>query len=87
MNEVLGFVGGALVNCGFIPQVVRVLRLRSAHEISLLFTILLLSGTVCWLFYGLWQHLAAVVFWNAILLVLATVLLYAKLRYGKEGQT
>jgi MtN3 and saliva related transmembrane protein len=81
-NEIIGFIGGALVNYGFIPQVVRVLRLGSIREITFPFTILLLSGTVCWLLYGLWQNLLAVIFWNAILLVLAIVLLYAKLEYG-----
>jgi len=81
-DEIIGFIEGTLVNCGFIPQVVPVLRFRSAREISLPFTILLLSGTVCWLLYGLWQNLLAVIFWNAILLVLAIVLLYAKLEYG-----
>lgn len=38
LAESLGFVAGALVTCSLIPQLVRVFKLRSAHEISLLFT-------------------------------------------------
>jgi len=81
--ESLGFVGGALVTCSLIPQVLRVFKLRSAHEISLLFTILLLTGISFWLAYGLAFGLAPVILWNAASLVLVAGLLYAKLKYGR----
>lgn len=82
-NELFGLIGGALATSGFIPQIIRILRLKSAREISLPFTLLLLIGTICWLIYGLLQNLPAVIFWNAILLVLMAILLYTKLKYGK----
>ncbi len=44
-GEFLGFLGGACTTLGFIPQVVRVLRLKSAREISLPFTLSFI-GTV-----------------------------------------
>ena len=81
--ESLGFVGGALVTCSLIPQVLRVFKLRSAHEISLLFTILLLIGVAFWLAYGLAFGLAPVILWNAASLVLVAGLLFAKLKYGR----
>ena len=81
-NELIGFIGGALATSGFVPQVVRVLKLKSAREISLSFSILLFLGTACWLTYGILQDLGAVIFWNSILLALAAVFIYAKLKYG-----
>jgi len=81
-SELLGFIGGALATSGFIPQVVRVLKLKSAYEISLSFSFFLLLGTACWLTYGILLDLMAVIFWNSILLALVIVLIYAKLRYG-----
>lgn len=82
-GESLGFIAGALVTCSIIPQLIRVFRLRSAREISLLFTILLLLGITIWLAYGISFGLTPVILWNAIGAVLVTVLLYAKLKYGK----
>ncbi len=81
--EGLGFLGGAIITCGFIPQVIRVYKLRSAHEISLLFTILLLLGTISWLAYGISFGLPPVILWNAITVFLALGLLFAKLKYGR----
>ncbi|MBM4401420.1 MAG: hypothetical protein FJ045_05670, partial [Crenarchaeota archaeon] len=39
--EALGFIGGALSTGSLIPQLIRVIKLKSAREISLLFTSLL----------------------------------------------
>ena len=81
--ESLGFIAGLLCVCSLIPQLIRVFKLRSAHEISLLFTTLLLLGIITWLAYGISLGLAPVILWNAISAVLVAILLYAKLRYGR----
>ena len=81
--EALGFVAGAVVTCSIIPQLMRVFKLRSAREISLLFTSLLLVGLIIWLAYGVSLGLAPVILWNAIGTGLVATLLYAKLKYGR----
>jgi MtN3 and saliva related transmembrane protein len=81
-TEYLGLIAGLLVTCSLIPQIIRVFRLRSAREISAVFTVLLLLGLVLWLVYGIMLTLAPVIIWNAIGAVLAILLLYAKMRYG-----
>ena len=83
MAESLGFVAGALVTCSLVPQLIRVFQLKSAREISTLFTALLLSGLIIWLAYGISLRLAPVILWNAIGTVLVAILLYAKLKYGR----
>jgi len=83
LAESLGFVAGALVTCSLIPQLIRVFKLKSAREISVLFTTLLLLGLIIWLVYGISFGLAPVILWNAIGAVLAMGLLYAKLKYGR----
>jgi len=82
-EESLGFVAGAFVTCSLIPQLIRVFRLRSAREISTLFTTLLLSGLIIWLAYGVSFRLAPVILWNAVGTILVAILLYAKLKYGR----
>jgi MtN3 and saliva related transmembrane protein len=81
-TEYLGLIAGLLVTCSLIPQIIRVFRLRSAREISAVFTVLLLLGLVLWVVYGIILTLAPVIIWNAIGAVLAILLLYAKMRYG-----
>ena len=85
LAESLGFIAGALVTCSIVPQLIRVFKLRSAREISTLFTILLLLGIISWLAYGISLGLTPVILWNAIGAVLVAVLLYAKLKYGRQS--
>ena len=83
MAELLGLFAGALVTCSLIPQLIRVFQLKSAREISMLFTSLLLLGMVIWLIYGILLGLIPVILWNLIGALLVTTLLYTKLKYGK----
>jgi len=83
LEQSLGLVAGALVTCSMVPQLIRIFQLKSAHEISRLFTILLLLGVICWLAYGIHLKLTPVILWNAIGAVLVALLLYAKLKYGR----
>lgn len=82
-EELLGFIGGALTTVGFAPQVWRLFKLKSAHEISLPFVVFFLLGIGFWLSYGISLGLASVIVWNAITFVLGCGMLYAKLRYGR----
>ena len=82
-SESLGFVAGALVTCSLVPQLIRVFQLKSAREISILFTTFLLLGITTWLAYGIFLRLAPVILWNAIGTILVAMLLYAKLKYGR----
>ena len=81
--EIFGLVGGALTTFGYVPQLVRILRLKSAREISLPFTVSFLAGAVCWLVYGLLSSLMPVILWNLAGVVFLCFLLYGKLKYGK----
>ena len=83
LDDSLGFIAGALVTCSLVPQLIRVFKLKSAREISTLFTSLLLSGIITWLVYGIYLGLVPVILWNATGAVLVAALLYAKLKYGR----
>jgi MtN3 and saliva related transmembrane protein len=82
--ELLGFIAGALTTSSTIPQLVRIFRLKSAYEISMAFTILMLVGLSIWLVYGLYLGLTPVIVWNAIGTGCVAMLLVAKLRYGRR---
>ena len=82
-SEILGLLGGALVTLGYIPQLVRILKLKSAREISLPFTLSLLLGSVCWFTYGVLLSLMPIILWNSAGIVFLCMILYGKLKYGR----
>ena len=83
-QDVFGFIGGILVTVALVPQVVKIFKLKSALEISLLFTILLLVGMLFWLGYGILFQSFPIILWNAVGAALVATLLFAKLKYGRQ---
>jgi MtN3 and saliva related transmembrane protein len=82
-GEILGLVAGAITTGSFVPQVIRVYKLKSAREISLFFTILFLVGDMLWLSYGIFLQSFPIILWNCLGGLFAIILLIGKLRYGK----
>lgn len=80
--ELVGLFAGFFVSLGLVPQILRVLKLKSAQQISLLFTLLSLGGTALWLVYGVLLSLIAVEFWNGVNFILYVTLLTVKLKFG-----
>ena len=83
-TEYLGLLAGLLTTFALVPQIIRVYKLKSAKEISLLFNSFMLIGVIIWLVYGILRGLASLIIWNAIGTVFNGWLLYAKYRYGRE---
>ena len=82
-SEYLGIIAGLLTTFSLVPQIIRVYKLKSAREISLLFNTSMLLGVIIWLVYGVVLGLAPLIIWNSIGIVLNGGLLFAKLRYGR----
>ncbi|MDD4858891.1 MAG: SemiSWEET family transporter [Dehalococcoidales bacterium] len=82
-KELLGFIGGVLTTGSLIPQIARFVKLKSAQEMSLTFTICFIAGIGFWLAYGIVQGLTSVIVWNSISMVVGFSMLYAKLKYGR----
>jgi MtN3 and saliva related transmembrane protein len=85
-GEILGLVAGAITTGSFVPQVVKVYQIRSAREISLVFTILFIVGDLIWMGYGIYLKEIPIILWNIFGASLAAALLVGKLRYGKTDK-
>jgi MtN3 and saliva related transmembrane protein len=79
----VGLVGGFLTTIGMVPQVWRLFKLKSAHEISLTFSLFLVAGLALWLVYGILNGLLSVIIWNGVALVLGCGMFYAKMKWGR----
>jgi MtN3 and saliva related transmembrane protein len=81
----LGFVAAFCTTAAFVPQLARVIRLRSARDISLPTFLLFSIGVFLWLLYGLDTGSKPVIASNCVTLVLSVSILILKLRYDREA--
>jgi MtN3 and saliva related transmembrane protein len=81
----LDYTGYAAALCttgAYVPQVLRVWRTRSTKDISLKTFAVLVTGLTLWLVYGFWRGEIPLIAANSVTLMLASTILYFKLRHG-----
>jgi MtN3 and saliva related transmembrane protein len=83
--ENIGFVAAFCTTAAFVPQLLRVKKLRSAREISLGTFLLFSVGVFLWLVYGLYIGSKPVIASNLVTLVLSLSILVLKVRYDRRG--
>ena len=52
MYELIGFIAGFLISIALLPQVIKTWRSKSSEDISLYWTIILMSGLFLWIVYA-----------------------------------
>lgn len=77
-----GYVAALCTTSAYVPQVLRVWRTRSTHDISLRMFLVLVTGLSLWLVYGIWRGEIPLIVANSITLMLASTILYFKIRHG-----
>jgi MtN3 and saliva related transmembrane protein len=84
-NDARGFAAGVLTTIAFVPQVYRIVKTRSAHDISWLMFSIFSVGIALWLWYGLRVGALPLIVANTVTLTLAVTILYLKWRYGRDS--
>ena len=82
MENWIGSIAAVLTTVAFVPQALKVIREKQTHGISLAMYALFTAGVALWFVFGLLIHSWPVTLANGITLVLASVILAMKLRYG-----
>jgi MtN3 and saliva related transmembrane protein len=85
--NLVGYVAAICTTISFLPQLIRVYRLKSAHEISLTMFLVYSFGVFLWMLYGLFIRSFPVIVANALSLVLSLAILTLKIRYDRLGRT
>jgi MtN3 and saliva related transmembrane protein len=82
-EDLIGFIGGAIVACSFFPQIVRVIKLKTANEISPIFTSLMLIGCLIWTVYGFSLKLLPMMVLSVINTTQVALLVVLRYIYGR----
>lgn len=83
--DLIGYVAATCTTLSFLPQLIRVVHLRSARDISLGMFFIFSVGTALWLTYGLLIHSKPVTVANAVTFVLSISILFFKLRFDRNA--
>ncbi|MHB1023218.1 MAG: SemiSWEET transporter [Acidobacteriaceae bacterium] len=84
--EIIGFMAAFCTTVSFVPQLIRVIQLRSARDISLGMFLLFSFGVLLWLIYGIFIHSKPVIVSNGATLILSVSILVLKLRFDRANR-
>ena len=82
--NLIGSVAAICTTISFLPQLIRVYRLKSAREISLTMFLVFSFGVFLWLLYGVFIRSFPVILANVLTLALSLAILGLKLRYDRR---
>jgi MtN3 and saliva related transmembrane protein len=77
----LGLLAGAGTTFGFLPQLVKIIQTKSTRDISLWMYVVITTGILLWLIYGLIIGSVPVIAANSVTLVISATILILKLKY------
>lgn len=83
--EWIGFAAACCTTLAFVPQLLRVVKLRSAREISLGMFSVFSIGVLLWLIYGLAIGSKPVIASNSVTLLLSVSILVLKLHFDRHA--
>ena len=78
---VIGLIAGTLTTVSFLPQLLKIWQSRSTKDISLAMYVIISTGVLLWLLYGLFTGSLPVILANAVTLLIALSILALKIRY------
>ena len=82
--EFIGFLAASLTMFSFVPQIIKVIRLRSSRDVSPVMILQLSFGVFLWILYGLHLKNIVIILANTITLSSLIILLLLYFKYAKN---
>jgi MtN3 and saliva related transmembrane protein len=83
MYELIGFIAGFLISIALLPQVIKTWRSKSSEDISLYWTIILMSGLFLWIIYAFIYWILPLFIFGLVEFSLVLILFIFKFIYKK----
>ena len=80
-EDIIGYIGGIFSSVSFLPQVIKIWKTKSAHDLSMATLLLLTTNVTLWLTYGITIKSTPLWLTNAIVLAMVLTMIYFKIRF------
>ena len=81
--NIIGLTAATLTMFSFIPQIVKVIKTRSAKDVSLINLVQTTVGVFLWFIYGMAKNDLIIILANAVSFITLIILLTFYYKYGR----
>lgn len=82
-TEILGYIASVVTTVSALPQLYKILKTKSARDVSVPMFVLLAVGNILWFLYGLLLGSIPVVTANILLFVISSTIIIFTLKFNK----
>ncbi|MCL2556443.1 MAG: SemiSWEET transporter [Firmicutes bacterium] len=86
MAEIIGYIAAVLTTLALVPQVVKIIKTKDTKNLSLYMYIVFVVGIASWFVYGILITNYAIIFANAVTLILGIIILLFKIYNVSKGE-
>ncbi len=79
--KIIGIAAATLTMFGFLPQIGKIIKTKSARDISLVTALQLMAGVLLWILYGVHLNDSIIIVANSVTLATLIVILILMVRY------
>lgn len=79
IHEIIGYTGGLISSVSFLPQVLKIWKTKSAHDLSMITLVLLFSNATLWCAYGAMIDAKPLWITNTIVLLMILLMILFKI--------
>jgi MtN3 and saliva related transmembrane protein len=83
-TQVIGIAAGVCTSTSLIPQVVKTIKEKKAEDISLVVFLVLGSGVILWIVYGIKRNDIPIIATNAFSLLVNITMIILGIKYKKQ---
>jgi MtN3 and saliva related transmembrane protein len=80
----IGLLAAFGTTFSFLPQAIKIIKTKNTEGISLSMYLMFTTGVFLWLIYGYMKNDIPIMVANAITLILASIILYLKMKYKSK---
>ena len=86
LANLAGSIAGICSVSGFFPQMYRIIKRRSADDVSLSMYVIIMAGTVLWIFYAYVHSAIALLTTNVIIFFVCAAIAALRVRFGRRSR-
>jgi MtN3 and saliva related transmembrane protein len=84
LPEIIGIAAGICTAISLLPQIIKVLKEKKAHDISLFYLLVLLCGLALWTYYGFLRDDIPIIATNMFSMLLNIIMLVLGVVYKRK---
>jgi MtN3 and saliva related transmembrane protein len=80
-EEIIGYAGGIISSISFMPQVLKLWKTKSGHDLSMVTLLFLFLNASLWCIYGIMKDARPLWITNMLVLIVLILMIVLKIKY------